>query len=64
MWWGREETPYLSVIVNNGIFRLAPDAFAVVRNRPLPKTQNPIKSFVQFARMVIIFTITLMGQRN
>ncbi len=29
---GQKETEYLSVIVDNGTFRLAPDTFAAVRN--------------------------------
>jgi hypothetical protein len=32
MFWGREETQYLSVIVENGTLRLAPNKFAAVHN--------------------------------
>jgi hypothetical protein len=40
--WGLKETEYLSVIVDNGNFRLALDTFAVTPDWPLPKTQKHI----------------------
>ena len=46
--WGRKETEYLSVIVDNGTLRLTPDTFVAVRNWLLPKTQKHIKSFIHF----------------
>ena len=46
--WGRNEAENLSVIVDNGTLRLAPDTFSAVRNWLLPKTQKHIKSFVNF----------------
>ena len=45
--WSRKETRYLGVIVGNGTLRTAPDKISVVRDWPLPETQNKIKSFVQ-----------------
>jgi hypothetical protein len=62
--WVRKETEHLSVIMDNGTFRLAPHTFAALRNWFSPKTQKHIKSFVQFFLMVILFTVTLIMQRH
>ena len=32
LFWGQKETEYLSVTVDNGTLRLAPDTLAAVRN--------------------------------
>jgi hypothetical protein len=44
--WGRKETKCLGDIVGNGTLRAALDKIAVVRDWPLPETQQKIKSFV------------------
>ncbi len=46
--WGRTETDYLGVIVDNVTLRTAPDKISTVRDWPLLDTQKQIKSFVQF----------------
>ena len=48
MFWGRKETEYICVIVDNGTLCLTLDQIATVCNCLLTKTQRHIKSFVQF----------------
>ena len=64
LFWGRKETLYLSVIVDNGTLRLASDIFAAFYNWLLPKTQRHIKSFVHFVLIVIVLTINRIVQHT
>ncbi len=46
MLWGRKETEYLGVIVENGTLLTTHDEILDVKDKPLIEIQKQIKSFV------------------